>query len=106
MVELQEAQIISKVAFIGCLDEWSLYSTLNIGTMPWAVSLSLSDNKLSDNKLFIGSKHILFGLFYLILLFVCQILSYELWNRKLKKRNLFLKKIPKLLNKKSQYIYL
>ena len=43
--------------------------------MPWAMSLSLI-----DNKLFFGPKHnifaifmILFGLFDLVLLFVCQI---------------------------------
>ena len=43
--------------------------------MPWAMSLSLG-----DNKLFFGPKHniyaffmILFGLFHLILLFACQI---------------------------------
>ena len=50
---------------------WSLVRC----AMPWAVSLSLS-----DDKLYFGPKHniyaffmILFGLFDLILLFVCQI---------------------------------
>ena len=59
--------------------------------MPWAMSLSLG-----DDKLFFGPKHniyalfmILFGLFDLILLFV-----YQLWIVKQKienKRNLFKK---------------
>ena len=60
-----------------CIAEWyhtRLWSSVHC-TMPWAVSSSLS-----DDKLFVGPKHninalfmILFGLYDSILLFVCQI---------------------------------
>ena len=62
---------------ISCwIAEWSSHSTFEHQyTTPWAVSLSLG-----DVKLFFGPKHniyalfmILFDLFDLILLFVCQI---------------------------------
>ena len=68
--------------------------TLVCCAMLWAVSLSLS-----EDKLFFGPKHniyaflmILFGLFDLILLFFCQICHVSLWNRKLKINKIYLKK--------------
>ena len=58
-------------------------------TMPWAMSSSLG-----DNKLFFGPKHNIYALFMILFgLFVCQNLSCELWNRKLKIKEIYLKKI-------------
>ena len=63
--------------------------------MPWAESLSLS-----DNKLFIRPKHniytffmILFGLFDLKLFFVCKICHVNYETKNLKIKEIYLKKI-------------
>ena len=71
---------------------WSLVHC----AMHWAVSLSLS-----DNKLFFGPKHnifalfmILFGLFDLILLFVCQICHVYCETENWKLNKFILKNVP------------
>ena len=73
----------------GRLDSQVVFTLEHQYTMPWAVSLSLG-----DDKLFFGPKHniyalfmILFGLFDLILLFVMWIVKQKIEN----KRNLFKK---------------
>ena len=77
-----------------------LFITLNTPyckyrTKPWAMSSSLG-----DNNIFFGPKHniyalflILFVLFGLILLFVCQICHANCETKNWKKRNLFKKNI-------------
>ena len=65
--------------------------------MPWAVSWNLD-----DDKLFNGSRHniyaffiILFGLFDT---FIClSKLSCELWNRKLKINEIYLKRVAAMI---------
>ena len=71
---MNETALIGSMNWGAWIAEWSSHSTYQY-TMPWAVSSSIG-----DNKLFFGPKHniyalfmILFGLFDLILLFVCEI---------------------------------